>query len=116
MSARWSTTPPEACSGDMLVGVPMMAPSMVLTVGAPTVGWVSLATPKSSTLTYSLSPCRLMRKTLSVFTSRCTTPSRCAAASAEASWRMMCTERSMDSGPRPRRWPSVSPWSNSMTK
>ena len=52
---------------------------------------MSLATPKSSTLTKFGCPSRVVRKRLSGLRSRCTTPTACAAPSASAICRAMAT-------------------------
>ena len=80
-----SSLRPVACSGAMYCGVPISAASWVSTVFAPRI----LEMPKSRILTTSrVSPPSSVgqRKMLSGLRSRWTTPSRCAAASAEPTW------------------------------
>ena len=126
-SARRSTTAPRACSGLMYAAVPRISPVLVagwLSVGDSQVGaslpappspppergarppstWsVSLARPKSSSLT----PPSGRTLTLAGLRSRWTTPFSCAASSASAIWRAIASASSSGSPPRsgsaPRR-------------
>ena len=107
ISVRQSTASPRTCSGDMYPGVPSTEPVRVAAPPGVTVTSIipwgpartssaSLAIPKSSSFTW---PPATMNA-LSGFTSRWTTPRRCAAARPRASW--MPQSSAVASGTRPR--------------
>ena len=77
-----SSAAPSACSGDMYAGVPITTPAEVRCTSRPEA--VSLAMPKSTTLTRSRCPFSSTRKTLSGLMSRWMILRWCAASSAHA--------------------------------
>ncbi len=96
---------PSSRSGATYAGVPNVSPS-VSSSGAPT--WVAM--PKSSTL----APVAVSMMLAGV-TSRCTMPSRCAAATASATCAHTSTAWRHGSGPAVSRASSSSPASSSIT-
>ena len=83
MSLRGSAASPLACSGEKYVAVPITEPSCVRPSSWP--ASIARAMPKSATLA---TPSSVMRM-FAGFTSRWTTPLRCAKASASATWAPM---------------------------
>ncbi len=107
-SARRSTPcVPWACSGAMYAGVPTVVPEAVARRSAS-----PRAMPKSITFTRSTTPPG--RNRFEGLTSRCTTPSACAAARASATARPSAMVSSVESRPRARRTARSSPSSHSM--
>jgi len=107
MSERASPGSPRACSGDRHGALPMTRPLRVMD-SAP----AARAIPKSTTFT------RLSRVSITLpgFTSRCTTPLSCAAASARLTSVEISTARSGGSAVSRRRMsPRVSPSTISVT-
>ena len=108
-SLRPSTEPPFACSGLMNSAVPRTR-----SVSSRSASALTCAIPKSVT---SARPVPTSSRMLSGFTSRCTTPCRCAYASAQATSLMSRVASASVRGPRARtRSPSVSPSTNAITK
>ena len=100
----------------MYSGVPTTMPALVPTSFKSPMGRSSLATPKSSSFTKSGTPSFVMRKMFSGFTSRCTTPTSCAAWSARAACMPMRTVRFTEKGPRLMASASAWPSSTSITQ
>jgi len=86
---RASTAVPETCSGARYFAVPSMVPSVVWSAS------VSLAIPKSATITRSSS----QRRMLAGLMSRCTRPARWAVAKASATRAPMVTASGAGSVP-----------------
>ena len=106
---------PSHCSGLMYVGVPMTRPVRVLCDEVPP-SPVSLAMPKSSSLTKLRSAPRPTRKMFSGLRSRWTIPLACDAASAEQHCCMTCSVSLNGRPARRMRDESASPSRNSMMK
>ncbi|PSK61500.1 hypothetical protein B0E53_06598 [Micromonospora sp. MH33] len=102
--AGWAGAP-SSRSGATYAGVPKVPPSSSSS-GAPT----RVAMPKSSTL----APTRVII-TFDGVMSRCTMPSRCAAATASATCAPVSTAAGQGSGPSVSRCSSSSPLSSSIT-
>ena len=100
-------SPPVACSGAMYDGEPTMRPVFVTRDSSRMV-----ATPKSVSLALS----SWSTRTLAGFTSRWTTPARCAASSAVSTCRPRRAARSWGSGPSSATsWARLGPSTSSMT-
>ena len=117
MSQRASAGRPAACSGDMYSGVPIAMPGLVSRRSRAASASVVFAMPKSSTLTTSAAPSRVIRKTFSGFRSRWTMPCACAAASARQIWLAIRSARAVSTAPsRSMMFPSSTPSRYSITK